>query len=97
MPVVRQAFRKTFQGLMEAEELTEDERETLTEMALAMMNVEELLGELFSGFYTRQKTHQKQYLYVAWLCWAYLRLKMEEALGNSPKLSVSASSQSFRE
>ena len=82
MPVVRQAFRKTFQGLMEAQELTEDERETLTEMAFAMMNVEELLGELFSGFYTRQKTHQKQYLYVAWLCWAYLRLKMEEALGN---------------
>ena len=82
MPVVRQAFRKTFQGLVQAEELSEDERETLTEMALAMMNVEELLGELFSGFYTRQKTHQKQYLYVAWLCWAYLRVTMEEALGN---------------
>ena len=82
MPVVRQAFRKTFQGLMQAEELSEDERETLTEMALAMMNVEELLGELFSGFYTKQKTHQKQYLYVAWLCWAYLRMKMEEALAS---------------
>ena len=82
MPVVRQAFRKTFQGLAQSEELTEDERETLTEMALSMMNVEELLGELFSGFYTRQKTHQKQYLYVAWLCWAYLRVRMEEALEN---------------
>lgn len=81
-PVVRQAFRKTFQGLMQDEELTKDERETLTEMALAMMNVEELLGDLFSGFYTGQKTRQKQYLYVAWLCWAYLRLKMEESLGN---------------
>ncbi len=80
MPVVRQAFRKTFQGLMQAEELTEDEREALTAVALAMMNVEELMGELFSGFYTRQKTHQKQYLYVGWLCWAYLRVKMEEAV-----------------
>ena len=61
MPVVRQAFRKTFQGFMQAEDLSEDERETLTAMALAMLNVEELLGTLFSGFYTRQKTHQKQY------------------------------------
>ena len=82
MPVVRQAFRKTFQGFAQAEELSQDERETLTEMALAMMNIEELLGELFSGFYTKQKTHQKKYLYVAWLCWAYLRVRMEEALKN---------------
>ena len=85
-PVVRQAFRKTFQGLVQSQDLSEGERETLTTMALSMMNVEELLGELFSGFYTQHKTHQKQYLYVAWLCWAYLRLKMEEALtgGVSP-------------
>ena len=51
-------------------------------MAVAMMNVEELLGTLFSGFYTKRKTDQKQYLYVAWLCWAYLRVQMEHALAN---------------
>lgn len=79
MPVVRQAFRNTFQGLLQSGDLTDDEKDTLTEMALAMMNFEELLGELFSGFYTARKSYQKQYLYVAWLCWAYLRLKMEEA------------------
>ena len=79
-PIVRQAFRKTFQGLAQNEELSEDARETLTKIAQAMMNVEELLGTLFAGFYTRNLSHQKQYLYVAWLFWAYLRVKMEESL-----------------
>ena len=77
-PIVRQAFRKTFQGLARQEGIPEDTRETLKEMALAMMNVEELLGTLFAGFYTKNLSHQNQYLYVAWLFWAYLRVKMEE-------------------
>jgi len=82
VPVVRQAFRKTFQGLAQSEDLTEEERETLTSMALSIMNVEELLGNLFSGFYTKKINDQKQYLYVAWILWAYLRMKMESAINN---------------
>lgn len=80
--VVRQAFIKTFQGLSQEGGLADDEREVLTELALSMMNVEELLGELFSGFYSGRKAQQKQYLYVAWLFWAYLRVRMERVLAN---------------
>ena len=81
-PVVRQAFRETFRGVMQADGLSEDERTVLTTMALTIMNVEELLGDLFSGFFTKRIIEQKQYLYVGWLFWAYLRLKMEQALEN---------------
>ena len=84
-PLVRQAFRTTFQGLMQEGNVTQDEREALTRMAMAIMNVEELLGELFSGFYTKRAADQKQYLFVAWLFWAYLRLKMQESLNNDEK------------
>ena len=84
-PLVRQAFRTTFQGLMQEGSVSQDERDTLVRMATAVMNVEELLGELFSGFYTKRPSDQKQYLYVAWLFWAYLRLKMEESLNNGEK------------
>ena len=84
-PIVRQAFRTTFQGLMREERISQEERETLTRMATAVMNVEELLGVLFSGFYTNRLVDQKQYLFVAWLFWAYLRLKMEESIGAGDK------------
>ncbi len=86
-PVVRQAFRETFRGVMQADGLSEDERAVLTTMALTMMNVEELLGDLFSGFYTKRIIDQKQYLYVGWLFWAYLRVKMEQVL-QSPERAL---------
>lgn len=84
-PLVRQAFRTTFQGLMQEGSVSPDERDALVRMATAVMNVEELLGELFSGFYTKRASDQKQYLYVAWLFWAYLRLKMDESLNSGEK------------
>ena len=43
------------------------------------------MGELFSGFYTKRVADQKQYLLVAWLFWAYLRLKMDESLYSDQK------------
>ena len=78
-PIIRQAFRSTFQGISQKEGVSDEARETLMKMAFAMMNVEELLGTLFAGFYTGHKGYQKQYLFVAWLFWAYLRVKMEES------------------
>ncbi len=84
-PLVRQAFRYTFQGLMQERNVSPEEREALTRMATAVMNVEELLGTLFSGFYTKRVVDQKQYLLVAWLFWAYLLLKMNEALHSDQK------------
>ena len=81
-PVVREAFRKTFQGLTQNDNIIAADKEVLNEMALAMMDAEELLGTLFSGFYTKRRIDQRQYLFVGWLCWAYLRVKMEQILVN---------------
>ena len=57
--IYRQAFRKTFQGILQKDSIPEDARETLTKMALAMMNVEELLGTLFAGFYRAETRGSK--------------------------------------
>ena len=79
---------------MQADGLSEDERTVLTTMALTMMNIEDLLGELFSGFYTKRIIDQKQYLYVGWLFWAYVRVKMEQAL-EDPQRALYAEFQSL--
>ena len=73
---VRQAFRMTFQDLIHEPNVSSEEREALTEMATALMGVEELLGTLFAGFYTNQQADQKRYLFLAWLFWAYVRITM---------------------
>lgn len=83
-PMVRQAFRKTFQGIIQAEDVGEEERETLRDIVRSMMNFEELLSDLFTGFYTKRAPDQKKYLYVSWLLWAFLRLTMEEKCQNGP-------------
>lgn len=77
-PVVRQAFRKVFQNIIQSNEVSADERDTLKELIQSMMNFEELLSDLFTGFFTGDKGDQKKYLYIAWLIWAYLRLRMQE-------------------
>ena len=78
VPIIRQAFRKTFQSAMQTEDVTDQEKDILIEMALWMMNVEDLLGTLFSGFYTQHIPGQKKYIYFAWLLWSYLRVKMQQ-------------------
>lgn len=78
IPIVRQAFRKIFQQAMQAEEITSQEKDVLVEVALWMMNVEDLLGSLFSGFYTNHLPSQKKYIYLSWLLWAYLRVQMNQ-------------------
>lgn len=78
-PTVRRAFRRTFQGLRVDDRVSSEERSALTDVSMLFMNVEELLGDLFSGFYTNRLPDQKKYLYVAWLIWAYVRIRMEKA------------------
>jgi len=72
----RQAIRKMFQGaLLEIEGLTDKEREALKAVVAVVSNFEELLGEFFSGFFTKNLSNQKKYFYLSWLLWAYLLYK----------------------
>lgn len=43
-------------------------------LLLSLSNFEELLGEFFTGFFTKDVTLQKRYFYLAWLFWAYIRV-----------------------
>ena len=79
----RQAIRKMFQGaLTEIEGLTEDEKQALRDTVCVVSNFEEMLGEFFSGFFTKHIGNQKKYFYLSWLMWAYLKLKQFEANDN---------------
>ena len=77
----RQAIRKMFQGaLTEIEGLTEEEQQALKEIVSVVSNFEEMLGEFFSGFFTKHLGNQKKYFYLSWLLWAYLQLKQMDAM-----------------
>lgn len=49
-------------------------RSELYGLLLSLSNFEELLGEFFTGFFTKDATLQKRYFYLAWLFWAYIRV-----------------------
>lgn len=49
-------------------------RSELYGLLLSLSNFEELLGEFFTGFFTRNATLQQRYFYLAWLFWAYIRV-----------------------
>jgi len=75
----REAIRKMFQGaLHEIKGLTDPERQALKAVVAIVSNFEELLGEFFSGFFTRNLSNQKKYFYLSWLLWAYLLYKQIE-------------------
>ena len=75
----REAIRKMFQGaLHKIEGLTDSERQALKAVVAIVSNFEEILGEFFSGFFTRNLSNQKRYFYLSWLLWAYLLCKQIE-------------------
>jgi hypothetical protein len=82
----RQAIRKMFQGaLTEIIGLTEEERQAMRDIVSVVSNFEEMLGEFFSGFFTKNIGNQKKYFYLSWLLWAYLKLKQLVAIDNREK------------
>lgn len=81
-PKIRQAIKTLFtQVSSEIPNLTRDEQEAFAEIIAILSNFEELLGSLFSGFFTKHIPNQKKYFYLAWLFWAYIRYC--EAAGHS--------------
>lgn len=73
------AFRQT-RGELEGQ-LTKDEQKALDEMVAVLTNFEELLADLFAGFYTGDTSRKTRYLYLAWIIWAFFRQQSLNARG----------------
>jgi hypothetical protein len=79
-PKAREAIKAVFtQVLSEIPDLTAEERTAFAEVIAILSNFEELMGDLFTGYYTKHIPDQRKYFYLAWLLWAYIRYR--EAAG----------------
>lgn len=75
----RQAVRKLFQSALETtSELDDEEKKALQQIVSITSNFEELLGEFFAGFFTKNLSNQKKYFYLSWLIWAYVSTRARE-------------------
>jgi hypothetical protein len=75
-PRVRQAIKTLLtQVSSEIPGLTPEEQEAFKAVVAILSNFEELLGNLFIGYFTKHTPDQKKYFYLAWLFWAYIRHK----------------------
>jgi len=82
-PKIRQAIKTVLsQAAGEIPNLTREEREAFAEIIAILSNFEELLGNLFTGFFTKHIPDQKKYFYLAWLFWAYIRYREDAGRGN---------------
>jgi hypothetical protein len=82
-PRVRQAIKTLLtQVSSEIPGLTPEEQEAFKAVVAILSNFEELLGNLFIGYFTKHTPDQKKYFYLAWLFWAYIRHKEDLGRGN---------------
>jgi hypothetical protein len=73
-PIVRDAVRMTFEQVLLAGELSSSERQFVGELVAATSNLEELLASQFLRFSrTSILAEMRNYLYLAWLLWAYVK------------------------
>lgn len=71
----RGAVLNVFRQLSTLPDLTDEDRATLQSLVDAMTDVEDLLTELFAGFFTGKVTEVRKYLYVSWMLWSYMWYK----------------------
>lgn len=71
--IPRKVLRKALKQAMD--DTGTGEQSELYPLLLSLSNFEELLGEFFAGFFTRNATLQKRYFYLSWLFWAYIRVQ----------------------
>jgi hypothetical protein len=86
-PKAREAIKVVFtQVLAEIPDLTPEDRAVFADVIALLSNFEELMADLFTGYFTKHIPDQRKYFYLAWLLWAYIRHK-EEAARNKRDLS----------
>ena len=70
------ALRSVFQqALARGQDFSRRERQVLELFIVSTSNIEELLSHYFTLYTVGKQSDQKTFLYIAWLLWAYLRLK----------------------
>ena len=80
-PIVRDAVRTTFEQVLLTGDLTSSEREFVGDLVAATSNLEELLASQFLRFSrTSILAERRNYLYLAWLLWAYVKWKAVDAV-----------------
>lgn len=79
-PLVERSIKTTLFALGQDESIPQDDRDAIMRLAQVIMDFEEVLGMLFLGFYSHRSPADKHYLFLSWLLWTYLRLKMGKAL-----------------
>ncbi|MXY80350.1 MAG: hypothetical protein F4Y94_11895 [Chloroflexi bacterium] len=77
-PMPRNAMVTVFRNACSTPGLVGDERDAIQRVVSLMTNFEDLLTELFAGFYTGHASNQRKYLYVSWLLWAFMRMRSFE-------------------
>ena len=60
--------------------LQSERHEVAAALGADMLNIENLLVEKFLGFYSEDLPNIKNYLYIAWVLWAYLVFKQKQVL-----------------
>lgn len=81
-PSTRNAILNVFRHVQSIATLTDEERVTFDSFVAALTNIEDLLTELFSGFFSNKTTEIRKYLYVSWLLWCYMWYKSLLARAN---------------
>jgi hypothetical protein len=77
------ALRSAFQqALARGQDFSQRERQVLELFIVSTSNIEELLSHYFTLYTVGKQSDQKTFLYIAWLLWAYLRLK---STGRTPR------------
>ena len=77
-PKVREAIKAVFtEAAAEIPDLTPEEQAAFAEIIALLSNFEELMADLFTGFFTQHIPQQRKYFYLAWLLWACIRHKEE--------------------
>lgn len=70
------ALRSVFQqALARGQDFSRRERQVLELFIVSTSNIEELLSHYFTLYTVGKHSDQKTFLYIAWLLWAYLRLR----------------------
>jgi hypothetical protein len=80
-PIVRDAVRMTFDQVLMTGDLSSSEREFVGDLVAATSNLEELLASQFVRFSrTSILAERRNYLYLSWLLWAYVKWKAVNAV-----------------
>ena len=78
-PAPRDALLRIFRSLESDESLSPQDKAVFEDLVASVIDVENLLTELFAGFFTGKSNEKRKYLYVSWLLWAYMWHKSQEA------------------